>query len=48
MPRIHFIRQTAAVLMVCSLIAGLLPGFVAAQDQPARERLRRSPLFKGP
>jgi hypothetical protein len=28
----QFIRRTAAVLMVCVLIASLLPGFAAAQD----------------
>jgi hypothetical protein len=26
------VRQTAAVLMACGLIASLLPGFAAAQD----------------
>jgi hypothetical protein len=29
--QIHFVRQTAAVLMACGLIASLLPGFAAAQ-----------------
>ena len=28
---IQFIRQSAAVLMACGLIASLLPGFGAAQ-----------------
>ena len=28
----QFVRQTAAVLMACGLIASLLPGFAAAQD----------------
>jgi hypothetical protein len=35
----HLIRQMAAVLMACGLVASLLPGFAAAQDQPARETL---------
>jgi hypothetical protein len=35
----HFARQSSAVLMACGLIASLLPGFAAAQDQPARETL---------
>ncbi len=28
----QFVRQTAAVLLACSLMGGLLPGFSAAQD----------------
>ena len=35
----QFIRQSAAILLACSLILGLLPGFAAAQDQSARETL---------
>jgi len=33
----QFIRKTAAVLMACGLIAGLLPNFVTAQDLPTME-----------
>ena len=33
----QFVRQSAAVLMACGLIASLLPGFAAAQDLPTRE-----------
>jgi hypothetical protein len=32
------VRQTAAVLMACALIAGLLPGFAAAQDRSTGEK----------
>jgi len=34
--RNQIVRRTAAVLMACGLIASLLPGFVAAQDQSTR------------
>ena len=30
-------RLSAAIVLACSLILGLLPGFVAAQDLPNRE-----------
>jgi len=41
----QFVRQTPKVLMACGLIAGLLPGFAAAQDlstqtPPHRDHLR--------
>lgn len=32
------VRQTAAILMACGLIASLLPGFAAAQDPSTREK----------
>ena len=40
-PQHPFIHQTSAILVACGLIVGLLPGFAAAQDQPARETLSR-------
>jgi len=33
---VQCVRQTAAVLMACGLIASLLPGFAAAQDRSTR------------
>jgi hypothetical protein len=35
----QLVRQTITVLMACGLIATLLPGFTAAQEEPARETL---------
>ena len=40
----QFVRQTAAVLMACGLIASLLPGFAAAQDLSTREARKIIPL----
>jgi len=37
--RIHFVRQTAAVLMACVLIASLLSGFAAAQGGANKQPL---------
>jgi len=33
----QFVRLTAAIVLACSLILGLLPSFAAAQDLPTRE-----------
>jgi hypothetical protein len=43
-----FVRQTAAVLLACGLVASLLPGFAAAQDlsTQAARTARAGRLFR--
>ncbi len=41
----QFVRRTAAVVLVCSLIASLLPGFAAAQDLSTLEGRAAGVIF---